>query len=365
MVNVFPMLREQFCITQKRLIRYSGAAEKMKNKLKTQNTKMKMKTWMSATVIAAVLFAACGSPKSDKAEETGNKLKGEVKIDGSSTVYPISEAVAEEFRTAQPDVKVTVGLSGTGGGFKKFGRGETDINDASRTIKEEEAKNCEANNIHFLELEVAYDGLSIVVNPQNDWVKDITVAELKKMWEPAAQGKITKWNQIRPEWPNEEFHLYGAGTESGTYDYFTEAIVGESHKSRGDYTASEDDNILVQGVAGDKNALGFFGFAYYEENQSKLKLVPLNDGDDSNGAGAILPSVETVKNKTYAPLSRPLFIYVNSVAVDRPEVNEFVKFYLENAGALSREVGFIPMSDEEYAAQKKKFEEFMSTHNKK
>ncbi len=311
-----------------------------------------------------VVLAACGGKTENNSQENNNmgKLEGEVKIDGSSTVYPISEAVAEEFRNVQPDVKVTVGLSGTGGGFKKFSRGETDINDASRSVKEEEKKACELNNIHSLELEIAYDGLSVVVNPQNTWVTDITVAELKMMWEPAAQNKITKWSQVRKGWPDEEFHLYGAGTESGTYDYFTEAIVGESHKSRGDYTASEDDNVLVQGVSSDKNALGFFGFAYYEENLDKLKLVAVNDGNESNGAGAILPSVETVKNKSYAPLSRPLFIYVNSSSIKRPEVATFVEFYLENAGTLTREVGFIPMSDEEYNVQKKKLQDFVSTH---
>lgn len=314
--------------------------------------------------MASLFLVSCGSPKQEETKEESAQLTGEVKIDGSSTVYPISEAVAEEFRAVQPKVRVTVGLSGTGGGFKKFSRGETDINNASRTIKDEEIKSCEENNIHSLELEIAYDGLSVVVNPQNDWVKDITVAELKMMWEPSAQGKITKWNQIRKEWPNEEFHLYGAGTESGTYDYFTEAINGKSHESRGDYTASEDDNVLVQGVSTDKNALGFFGFAYYEENMDKLKLVPVDDQNDANGAGAILPSVETVKNKTYSPLSRPLFIYVNSEAVKRPEVTEFVKFYMENSKTLTREVGFIPLSDEEYAGQKKKFEDFLQTHSK-
>lgn len=311
-----------------------------------------------------MLFASCGGSKTSENASQADQLKGNVKIDGSSTVYPISEAVAEEFRGVQPEVKVTVGLSGTGGGFKKFSRGETDINNASRTIKEEESKACEENNIHFLELEIAYDGLSVVVNPQNDWVKDITVAELKKIWEPEAQGKITKWSQVRAGWPDEDFHLYGAGTESGTYDYFTEAIVGKSHSSRGDYTASEDDNVLVQGVSTDKNALGFFGFAYYEENMDKLKLVPVNDEDDSNGVGAIAPSIETVKNKTYAPLSRPLFIYVNSEAVKRPEVTAFTKFYLESAAALVTEVGFIPMTTEEYNVQIKKFEDFMSTHAK-
>lgn len=323
-----------------------------------------MKSVILYASMASLFLVSCGSPKQEETKEESAQLTGEVKIDGSSTVYPISEAVAEEFRAVQPKVRVTVGLSGTGGGFKKFSRGETDINNASRTIKDEEIKSCEENNIHSLELEIAYDGLSVVVNPQNDWVKDITVAELKMMWEPSAQGKITKWNQIRKEWPNEEFHLYGAGTESGTYDYFTEAINGKSHESRGDYTASEDDNVLVQGVSTDKNALGFFGFAYYEENMDKLKLVPVDDQNDANGAGAILPSVETVKNKTYSPLSRPLFIYVNSEAVKRPEVTEFVKFYMENSKTLTREVGFIPLSDEEYAGQKKKFEDFLQTHSK-
>lgn len=323
-----------------------------------------IKTFLSAVAVSSVLFAACGETKTNENANQGEVLKGEVKIDGSSTVYPISEAVAEEFRTVQPEVKVTVGLSGTGGGFKKFSRGETDINDASRTIKEEEIKACEEKNIHYLELEIAFDGLSVVVNPQNDWVKDITVAELKKIWEPEAQGKITKWSQVRAGWPDQEFHLYGAGTESGTYDYFTEAIVGKSHSSRGDYTASEDDNVLVQGVSTDKNALGFFGFAYFEENMDKLKLVPVNDEDDSNGVGAIAPSIETVKNKSYAPLSRPLFIYVNSEAVKRPEVTAFVKFYLENASKLVSEVGFIAMTTEEYTAQMKKFEDFLSSHAK-
>ena len=342
-----------------------AASKLLRFSLPTVNLKtMKMNFNQIIVACSILLVTACGGSKENSATENDNtgQLEGAVKIDGSSTVYPVSEAVAEEFRNVQPNVKVTVGLSGTGGGFKKFSRGETDINDASRQIKEEEKKACELNKIQSLEIEIAYDGLSVVVNPQNTWVTDITVAELKMMWEPAAQNKITKWSQIRKGWPDEEFHLYGAGTESGTYDYFTEAIVGESHKSRGDYTASEDDNVLVQGVSSDKNALGFFGFAYYEENIDKLKLVAVNDGNDSNGAGAILPSVETVKNKTYAPLSRPLFIYVNSSAIKRPEVTEFVKFYIENAGTLSREVGFIPMSDDEYKAQHKKFEDFLNAH---
>ncbi|MFD3001097.1 PstS family phosphate ABC transporter substrate-binding protein [Pontibacter toksunensis] len=302
----------------------------------------------------ALLFTACGGGS----EGAEGGLAGDIQIDGSSTVYPITEAVAEEFRAESPDVRVTVGVSGTGGGMKKFSRGEIDIVDASRTINESEKKLAAENNISFVELPVAYDGLTVVVHPENDWVNDITVAELKKIWEPAAQGTIKRWNQIRPEWPDQEIHLYGAGVESGTYDYFTEAIVGESHASRGDYTASEDDNVLVQGVSTDPYALGFFGYAYYDENKGKLKAVPVDDENDSNGQGAILPSLETVKDGSYAPLSRPLYIYVNSKAANRPEVVEFVNFYLDNAPELAEEVGYIPMPAEIYQEQKQKFEQF-------
>ncbi|WP_162051523.1 PstS family phosphate ABC transporter substrate-binding protein [Pontibacter pamirensis] len=304
-----------------------------------------------------LLFSACGGSTNEGAN---SDLSGNIQIDGSSTVYPITEAVAEEFRAEAPDVRVTVGVSGTGGGMKKFSRGEIDIVDASRTMNESEKQLAAENNITFVELPVAYDGLTVVVHPENDWVNDITVAELKKIWEPAAQGTITRWNQIRPEWPDQEIHLYGAGVESGTYDYFTEAIVGESHASRGDYTASEDDNVLVQGVSTDPYALGFFGYAYYDENQDKLKAVPVNDENDSNGQGAIMPSLETVKDGSYAPLSRPLYIYVNSKAASRPEVVEFVNFYLDNAPELSEEVGYIPMPAEVYQEQKQKFEQFSS-----
>lgn len=307
-------------------------------------------------VIMAIILltTSCGGGQKSATENT-NQLSGSISIDGSSTVYPISEAVAEEFRREQPDIKVTVGLSGTGGGFKKFSRGETDINNASRHITEEEKAMCDQNGIDYVALEVAYDGLAVVVNPQNDWVKHITVAELKKIWEPEAQGKIKFWNQIRPEWPNEEIHLYGAGVESGTYDYFTEAIVGKSHSSRGDYTGSEDDNVLVQGISGDKNALGFFGLAYYEENKAKLKAVPVDDEKDENGKGPIMPSVQTVLEKSYAPLSRPLYIYVNSKAVQRPEVVSFVDFYLASSAELVKSIGFVPLKPEEYKAQQDKF----------
>lgn len=308
---------------------------------------------------AFIALAACGGKQTTDA--TSGALSGTINIDGSSTVYPITEAVAEEFQKVQPGVKVSVALSGTGGGFKKFGRGETDINDASRPIKSAEDSLAKSHNVSYVELEVAFDGMAVVVNPKNDWCKDMTVAELKMLWEPEAQGKITKWNQIRKEWPNEEIHLFGAGVESGTYDYFTEVIVGKSHSSRGDFTASEDDNVLVQGVASDKNALGFFGLAYYEENMDKLKVIGIDDQKAENGEGPILPSVETVKNKSYAPLGRPLFIYVNSTAAKRKEVQEFVTFYLANTDALTAEVGFIPLTDEETVAVKAKWEAFVAS----
>jgi phosphate transport system substrate-binding protein len=326
--------------------------------------KTKMKQFFLAPAaslfVAAALLSSCGgnTKEGDSTQEGGNDLSGSIQIDGSSTVYPVTEAVAEEFRAESPDVKVTVGVSGTGGGFKKFVRGEIDINDASRAIKEEEAAQAKEHNITYEQLEITYDGLTVVVHPQNNWVKDITVAELKKIWEPEAQNKIKKWNQIRPEWPDQEIHLYGAGVESGTYDYFTEAIVGKSHSSRGDYTASEDDNVLVQGVSTDPNALGFFGFAYYKENQDKLKVVPVDDQNEANGKGAISPTVETVKDGTYAPLSRPLFLYVNSKAAARPEVVAFINFYLDNAAELSREVGYIPLPEEAYKKEKEKFAAF-------
>ena len=308
-----------------------------------------------------LLLISCGGNKSTEANSS--TLAGSVNIDGSSTVYPITEAVAEEFKKVHPDVKVSVALSGTGGGFKKFGRAETDINDASRAIKGAEDSLARANNVSYVELLIAYDGMAVVVNPQNTWCKDMTVAELKMLWAPEAQGKITKWNQIRKEWPNEEIHLFGPGVESGTYDYFTEAIVGKSHSSRGDFTASEDDNVLVQGVASDKNALGFFGMAYFEENRDKLKEIGIDDGKDENGKGPILPTLETVKNKTYSPLGRPLYIYVNSTAGKRSEVQAFIHFYLEQVNTLSAEVGFIPMTDEETTAVKAKWEQFVTTVN--
>ncbi|WP_255474215.1 PstS family phosphate ABC transporter substrate-binding protein [Pontibacter qinzhouensis] len=318
--------------------------------------------WLLAVVLTGSLLSGCGPQYSEDADFS---LTGSISIDGSSTVYPITEAVAEEYRYHAPNVRTTIGVSGTGGGFKKFSRGEIDISNASRSIKESEAEDARANNISYLQLSVAYDGLTVVVHPRNTWVKDMTAAELKKIWEPEAQGKITRWNQIRPEWPDQELHLYGAGVESGTYDYFTEAIVGKSHSSRGDYTASEDDNVLVQGVSTDPYALGFFGYAYYEENKAKLKAVPINDEDDSNGAGAIMPSLATVKDGTYAPLSRPLFIYVNSTAAQKQHVVDFLQFYFEEVPELTQEVGYIPMPLEKYKQELDKLKAFVAETAKK
>ncbi len=263
-----------------------------------------------------------------------------VKIDGSSTVFPITEAVAEEFQKAKRGaVKVTVGISGTGGGFKKFCRGETDISNASRPITKSEMAQCEKNGVRYIEMPVAYDALSVVVNPKNSWLTQISIEELKKMWEPAAQGKITRWNQVNPQWPDRPIKLFGAGADSGTFDYFTEAVTGKSKSSRGDFTASEDDNVLVQGIARDVDAIGFFGFAYYAENRDKLKALPIS----WKGGKAIAPSMETVVNGTYQPLSRPIFIYVKEASAKRPEVREFVEFFNRNADKLVREVKYVPL----------------------
>jgi phosphate transport system substrate-binding protein len=270
-----------------------------------------------------------------------------IRIDGSSTVYPITEAVAEEFqKVKKASVKVTVGISGTGGGFKKFCRGETDISDASRPILKAEMEICKAAGIEYIELPIAYDALTVVVNKDNDFIKSLTVEEMKKMWEPAAQGKVTKWKQVNPAWPDEPLKLFGAGSDSGTFDYFTEAVVGKAKSSRGDYTASEDDNVLVQGVSRDKFALGYFGFSYYIENQQKLKAVPIVA---KAGASAVEPSPKSVEDGTYQPLSRPIFIYVKAKALERPEVKEFVEFYLKNAAALTKEVKYIPLPQQAYA----------------
>ena len=300
---------------------------------------MKFKHTLVAFGVAGTLGTALtGAPAPARAEAI-------VKVDGSSTVFPITEAVAEEFQKSKKGaVRVTVGISGTGGGFKKFCRGETDLSDASRPILKVEMEACKKAGIEYFELPVAYDAITVMVNPKNDWVKSMTVAELKKIWEPAAQGKIAKWNQVNPKWPDAPLKLYGAGADSGTFDYFTEAVVGKAKSSRGDYTASEDDNVLVQGVARDKNALGYFGYAYYAENANRLKAVAIN-----GGKGPVLPSERTVENGTYNPLSRPIFIYVSKKAAARPEIKEFVEYYLKNAAPLVKQVKYVPLPPRSYA----------------
>ena len=273
-----------------------------------------------------------------------------IKIDGSSTVYPISEAVAEEFQSAQK-IKVTVGESGTGGGFKKFCRGETDISDASRPISQKEMDACKEAGIQFIELPIAYDALTIVVNSKNDFVKSISVEDLKKIWAPGSSVK--NWNQVSNSYPNLPMALFGPGTASGTFDYFTEAVNGKAKSSRSDYTPSEDDNVLVQGVANNSGSMGYFGFAYYVENKDKLRALPIIA---KAGAVAVMPSVESVMNSTYQPLARPLFIYVNATAANaRPEIKAFVNYYLENAPKLVKEVKYIPLTAEDYAAVKSHF----------
>ena len=300
--------------------------------------------------LVAATLAACGQSAQDARTGGAPGSSGStlVSLDGSSTVFPISEAVAEEFQKVEKGTKVTVGISGTGGGFQKFCRAETDISDASRPISATEVEACQKAGVEYIELPIAYDGIAITVNPKASWVDKITVAELKTLWAPDAQGKVTKWSQVRKGWPDREIHLFGAGVDSGTYDYFTEAVNGKAKASRGDFTSSEDDNVLVQGIGGDELALGFVPFAYYEANQGKLKLVPIDDGKKENGDGAILPSAQTIKDGTYQPMSRPIFIYVSKKANDKPEVQKFVNYYLTNAEKLVREVGYVPLGADIY-----------------
>jgi phosphate transport system substrate-binding protein len=304
----------------------------------------------------AALEAKGGAATVATGSATSNAGSGStiIAIDGSSTVYPITEAVAEEFRAKSP-ARVTIGVSGTGGGFKKFCSGETAISGASRPIKPSEVSQCKDTGIEYVELPVAYDGISIVVNPANSWASEMTVRELEALFRPEAQNNVTRWSQVRSGWPDQEIHLFGAGVDSGTYDYFTAAIVGTEHASRGDFTSSEDDNVLVQGVAMDKLALGFFGYAYYIENQSKLRLVAIDDENDANGKGPIAPSAATVIDGTYSPLARPIFIYVSRSALDRPEIDGFVTFYLEQAAKLVGEVGYIPLPERAYALAQRRF----------
>jgi len=308
--------------------------------------------WRLATIVCiaplALTLAACGKKEpagesGDAPAASGGRDAPVIRIDGSSTVFPIAEAVAEEYQVEKKGaVRVTVGLSGTGGGFKKLCRGDVDISNASRPILAEEMEMCRKAGVSFYELPVAFDAITVVVNPKNEWVKSLTVADLKKMWEPAAQGQLTRWNQVHPEWPDAPLMLFGPGADSGTFDYFTEAIVGKAKSSRGDYTASEDDNVLVQGVENNKNALGYFGFAYYASHKERMRAVPIAKDDGSQ----VLPSAAAVTDGTYQPLSRPLFIYVSSKAVDRPEVRQFVEFFLTEGSALTSEVGFVPLPEQ-------------------
>lgn len=309
---------------------------------------------LAPALLAALALSACSGesgPAPAGADGAPAALTGTVRLDGSSTVFPISEAVAEEFQGLHQGVRVTVGSSGTGGGFSKFMAGETDINNASRPVKAEEIEQGKSTGVDYLALEVAYDGLSVVVNPANTFVDSLTLAELKKIWEPGST--VDSWNDVRPEWPDKPLHLYGAGTDSGTFDYFTEVVVGSTGAARPDYTASENDNILVQGVAGDEGGLGFFGFAYYEASASQLKLVPIDGGN-----GPVAPTPATINDGTYSPLSRPLFIYVSKASAARPEVRAFIEFYLDNAPALATDVGYIPLPADEYAAGKSAFAAF-------
>jgi phosphate transport system substrate-binding protein len=296
---------------------------------------MKLTSFLAAAVVPfAVLSLASGHADAQT-----------IKIDGSSTVFPITEAVAEEFQIQKRGkVRVTVGISGTGGGFKRFCRGETDISDASRPILKAEMDVCAQAGIKYIELPVAYDALTVVVNPKNTWVDQITVPELKKIWEPAAQGKVTTWKQVNSKWPDKPLKLFGPGSDSGTFDYFTEATVGKAKSSRGDYTASEDDNVLVQGVEADANALGYFGYAYYAPNQSKMKALKIVNSKGES----ILPSESGVLDGSYEPLSRPLFIYVNAAAAQRPEVKAFVEFYLTKGADLAKEVKYVPLASQAY-----------------
>ncbi|MEL6383833.1 MAG: PstS family phosphate ABC transporter substrate-binding protein [Cyanobacteria bacterium J06626_18] len=271
-----------------------------------------------------------------------NQQSEPIKIDGSSTVFPITEAIADAYSGQPNAVQVDVSFSGTGGGFEKFCAGETDISNASRPILEDEMEMCDATGVRFYELPVAFDALTVVVNPQNDWVEDITIEELKTIWEPVSQGQITRWNQVRSDWPDQPITLYGPGLDSGTYDYFSEVVVGEG--TRSDFVASEDDDLLVQGVSGDIDALGYFGLAYYDENQADLKAVAVD-----SGSGPVEPAPETVVTAEYQPLSRPLFIYVNiASAQSNPALREFVQFYLETAPDMVEEVGYVPLGEEGY-----------------
>jgi phosphate transport system substrate-binding protein len=288
---------------------------------------------------AALLLAGCG----------GGAGGGTVRVDGSSTVFPITEAVSERFQEKNRRARVTVGVSGTGGGFSKFVRGETDVNDASRPITAQELQKAKKNNIRFIELPVAYDGLAVVTNTKNDWLQCLKTEELRQIWKPGSS--VDTWSDVRDSFPDRPVKLYGSGTASGTYDYFTEAVMGEADASRTDFTASEDDNVLVQGIQGDPGALGFFGLSYYLNNQEQLKLIEIDNGD-----GCVKPNEKTVRTGKYQPLSRPLFIYVRRKSARDSVVQAFTNFYLENAGDLAQQVGYVPLQQNEYKLVQQRFE---------
>lgn len=303
----------------------------------------------SLLVIGATgLFAGCGADKGTASNAGGEtsivELSGEIKVDGSSTVAPITEAMAEEFNAEHSEVKIPVGISGTGGGFKRFVVGETDIQDASRPIKDKEVESAKSNGIEYIDLTVAYDGVTVAVSKENDFIDSFTVEELKKIWEP--NSTVKTWNDVRSEWPKEEIKLYTPGPDSGTFEFFTEQIVGEAKAMRSDVNPSEDDNVLVQGVSGDKNAIGFFGYSYYKENEDKLKAVKIDAGK-----GPVEPTFDTIKDESYAPLSRAIYIYVNKASLERPEVSSFVEFCLTNGSSIVPEVGYIPLTDEDYQTE--------------
>jgi len=301
--------------------------------------KTKKTIFLLVLIISVLAVVGCGQKDPDA-------LTGKVKVDGSSTVYPITEAVAEEFMKANPRARVSVAYSGTGGGFKKFTEGETDINDASRAVKHEEKERIEANGIEMMKFEVAYDGISVIVNPANDWVDNLTVEQLNQMWKPGSN--IDQWSDLDSDWPDKEIKLYGPGPDSGTFSYFTEEINGEEGAIRSDFTPSENDNVLVQGIAGDEAAIGYFGFAYYKENQDKLDSVAI-DG--------VKPAMDTIANDEYTPLSRPLYLYVNKASLQKPAVKEFIKFYLNNAADLVSQVGYVPLPEKKYQEQLEKIPE--------
>lgn len=301
-------------------------------------------------VVTALGLAGCGDSGAGK-----GSLQGKVKIDGSSTVYRLSMGAYEKFQVENPDVLVTVAYKGTGAGFADFLQGKLDIVDASRPISEKEMEQAKKAGVEYIELPVAFDALTVAVNAQNDWADEMTVDELKKLWEPAAKGTVMKWNQIRSKWPDKEIKLYGAGHDSGTFDYFTEAVVGKKGSIRSDATATEDDNIIVQGIGGDKFALGYVGYAYYQPNKDKLRALKI-DWKKDDEVPAVEPSPETVKAGRYNPLSRPLFIYVNKKSAARPEVNAFVEFYLSHAKDLAGILGYVPLTDAAYSMGKQRFD---------